>query len=206
VRTVGAVLVVHAGWYFATGTWHGYGDGALVYHLLGDARHAAAIAGGVVTCVAAFVGARDLFRTIVATMPARRFAGVAIAMVVAAAVNAGLAIGELSVRHDTMYGAIMTTERDRTIQRDYARWLAEAGAVDDVARERELRQLERDHRTFPFAWLLGACVAGSAVAGAWRSRAPLASSAVSGRAVAVAAGVAAASIAAVVVLDRVLGV
>src|SRR5579862_4912476 len=38
LRGIGAGLVVHAGWYLATGAWHGFGDGVLLYHLLGAAR------------------------------------------------------------------------------------------------------------------------------------------------------------------------
>jgi hypothetical protein len=208
-RTIGATLVVHAGWYFATGTWHGYGDGAMTYRVLGDARYPAAIAGGLVTCVAAFLGARWLFQTIVATIgPTRRVAGFAIAMVVAGSVNLALDLGELAVRRDAMYSATMAAERDRAIARDYARWLDDARrhgtAIDDAARERELHQLDRDNRTFPFAWLLAAAVAASVVAGAWRSRTPSAAPVLTGRSVAIAAVVAALSIAVVIALDAVV--
>jgi hypothetical protein len=208
-RTIGATLVVHAGWYFATGTWHGYGDGALIYRLLGDARYPAAIAGAAVTCVAAFAGARHLFATLVATIgPTRRVAGIAIAMVVAGSVNLALDLGELAIRHDATYVATMASERDRVIARDYARWLDDARrshtAIDDEARDRELHRLDRDNRTFPFAWLLGAAVAASVVAGAWRSRTPSAAPNLTGRMVAVAAVVAAGSIAVVIALDAVV--
>jgi len=174
-RTIGAALVVHAGWYFATGTWHGYGDGALIYQVLGDARYPAAIAAGLVTCGAAFVGARWLFATVVASIgPTRRVAGIAIAV----------------------------------IARDYAHWLDEArrtgATIDDAARERELHRLDRDNRTFPFAWLLAAAVALSAVAGAWRSRTPSARPDLTGRLVARAAVIAVASIALVIALDAVV--
>jgi len=208
VRTIGATLVVHGGWYFATGTWHGFGDGALIYRVLGDARYPVAIAGGLVACGAAFVGARWLFATVVATIPTRRVAGIAIAVVVAGSVNLALDLGELAIRQDSMYGATMAPERDRVIARDYAHWLDEArrsGAViDDAARERELHRLDRDNRAFPFAWLLAAAVALSVVAGAWRSRAPSAGPNLTGRLVARAAVIAVASIAVVIALDAVV--
>ena len=208
-RTIGAALVVHAGWYFATGTWHGYGDGALIYQVLGDARYPAAIAAGLVTCGAAFVGARWLFATVVASIgPTRRVAGIAIAVVVAGSVNLALDLGELAIRQDSMYGATMAPERDRVIARDYAHWLDEArrtgATIDDAARERELHRLDRDNRTFPFAWLLAAAVALSAVAGAWRSRTPSARPDLTGRLVARAAVIAVASIALVIALDAVV--
>src|SRR3954452_23500441 len=38
VRGCAAAIVLHAGWYLATGAFSGFGDGILLYHQLGDAR------------------------------------------------------------------------------------------------------------------------------------------------------------------------
>src|SRR5262249_45049742 len=136
----------HAGWYFSTGAWHGYGDGTLLYRELGDARIPVAIAGGVATCAVAFAVARGVVGAIVATLPSRRVAGALIAMTLAAALNIGLDLGQLAIRHDSTYGAIVAHERDRQIARDLAAWLASqrrAGvAVSDSARDDELKRLE----------------------------------------------------------------
>jgi hypothetical protein len=209
VRGVGATLVLHALWYFATGAWHGFGDGVLLYHVLGDARYAVAIAGGLAACAVAFALARGVVGAIVAAVPGRRVAGALIAMAIAAGVNIGLDVGELALRRDATYGAIMTHERDREIARDYARWLAQqrrAGIdVGAAARERQMQELEAAHRTFPFVWLLAGCVLASLLAGAWRTQ-PREPEFVTRRLVVTAGVVAAVSIIAVIALDAAFGV
>jgi hypothetical protein len=209
VRGVGATLVLHALWYFATGAWHGYGDGVLLYRELGDARIPVAIAAGVVACAVAFALARGVIGAIVAAVPGRRIAGAAIAMAIAAGVNIGLAVGELAIRPDATYGAIMTHERDREIARELARWLAEqkrAGVeVGDAARQQQMAQLESEHRTFPFRWLLAGCVLASLIAGALRTQ-PRAPEFVSRRLLVTAIAIAALSIVAVIVLDAAFAV
>ena len=89
---VGAALVVHAAWYFSTGTWHGYGDGVQLYHELGVARYPVAIAAGLVTCSAAYLGARGVFGALADTLPSSRAVGVCVACVLAAGVHVGLAV------------------------------------------------------------------------------------------------------------------
>lgn len=169
-RASGAAFVVHASWYLATGAWHGFGDGALLYEQLGDARAAVAIPAAIVTCLAAYAGARGVFGALAG---AARPAALVAAIVVAAAVNAGLAVGELRVRRDPTYAATMAPARDREVARELARWQAEQArrgtvvAADDAARERA--RLEREHQPFPFAWLLAGATLAAIVLGARRS-------------------------------------
>ena len=175
VRGVAAALVVHASWYLATGAWHGYGDGVLLYHVLGWVRYPVAIAAGAVTCLAAFVGARTTLAALAATLPARgRIAGTIVALVLAAGLDAGLAVGELYLRSDPTYGTIMQPEKERLVDRDLARWEAyerqHGREASPDERRVQQKRLEAEHRTFPFAWLLGVLAGLAGLAGARRSR------------------------------------
>jgi hypothetical protein len=177
IRGVGAALVIHAAWYFATGTWHGYGDGLPAYKALGDCRYPAAIAGGLIACGAAFVAARLVLGALAALVPGRRRAqlvGVVVAVGLATGAQAGLAIGEIMVRGDNTYGAIMRPERERLIAREYAAWQRDQKAHDivisDADREAELRKLAAKHREPPFMPILLGLLGVSVSLGAWRAR------------------------------------
>jgi hypothetical protein len=90
VRAVGATLVVHALFYLAAGSYHGFGDGMVLYRELGDARLPFAIAFGAAACVAAFAGARLVMRSLLATLPAHRVVGLAIAIALAGGLQVAL--------------------------------------------------------------------------------------------------------------------
>jgi hypothetical protein len=210
-RGVGAALVIHAAWYLATGTWHGFGDGVLLYRELGAARAPVAIGAGLVACGMAYLGARSVLGALAATIPGRRgarIAGLAAAAVIAGGLQLGLAVGEVQVRGDATYGAIMTRERDRVIARELAAWQREQAlrgiAVDDAERARRERELADRHRELPFAPLLGLATALAIGLGAWRAR-PGADAAVPGRVVAIAWAAAAGSVALVIAIDAWFG-
>ena len=174
VRAIGCALAVHGGWYLATGTWHGYGDGALLYHLLGGARYAVAILGGAVACVAAYAGARTVLGALAMTIDGSRRArmiGTIAALAIAGGFHAALLVGELAVRRDTVYAKTMQPERARVVEREIAAWDAQHAAAAPAERQAVVQQIERTHRTFPFAWLLGFAVATAILAGAVRARA-----------------------------------
>jgi hypothetical protein len=175
VRGIACALVVHATWYLATGTWHGYGDGALLYHLLGGWRRPFAIGAGLAGCAAAFAGAREVTGVLADAVPSRRVLGPIVAALLAAGVNVALAAGELHLRHDATYHETMQPEREREIEVALARWQAEQRArgvaPDDAARAREAAQVQRAHpRGVPFAWLLAVALAASALAGLLKRR------------------------------------
>jgi hypothetical protein len=209
LRGVGAAFVIHAAWYFATGTWHGYGDGAIAYRMLADWRYPAAIAGGLVACAMTFASARLVFGMFVAHVPGGRkvrIAGVAFAALVAAGLQIGLALGEVSVRGDSTYGAIMRPERERVVARELAAWQREQqrrGAVTDEARRAaEQRRLAARHpKEPPFAPVLAVALLAMAIAGAWRAREPI--GAITNRHVAIAGALAASSIVAVITIDAI---
>jgi hypothetical protein len=209
LRGVGAALVIHAAWYFATGTWHGYGDGAIAYRMFGDLRYPAAMAGGLVACAMTFACARLVFGSFLAHVPGGRkakIAGVALATVVAAGLQIGLALGEVSVRGDSTYGAIMRPERERVVARELAAWQREqqrkGAAIDAARRIAEQRRLAAKHPTEPpFAPVLAFALLAMVFAGAWRARAS--AGAITNRHVAIAAALAASSIVAVITIDAV---
>jgi hypothetical protein len=210
VRGIGAALVVHATWYLATGAFHGFGDGLVLYRALGDARVAVAIGAGVVTCAVAYLAARNVLGTLAATLPGRaraRVIGVIVAAVLAGGLHAGLAAGELWLRRDPTYTATMQHQRDRDIAAELARWQRERAArgvaIDERARQDQQRTLAAKHKTFPFVWLLAAATVGSVIAGAVRAR-KLADERIANRLLAITALVAAAAICAVIVLDLVI--
>ena len=201
-RGVGAGLVVHAGWYFSTGTWHGYGDFVRLHRELGDARMPLALVVGFASCVAAYAGARIALGSLYATIPGRRaarIAGVATACVIAGALQIGLMLGETALRHDETYGTIMRPERDRVIARELA-YQRRNPAMDEALRAARLRELEEQHRVFPLMPVLGVLVAAATILGARRARtAP--DGPVPARFVTIAAALAVGSVAIVIALD-----
>jgi hypothetical protein len=207
LRTLGAALGVHAMFYLATGTWHGYGDGRLIHALAGDARYPLAIAAGAVGCAAGWSGARHLFGSLVAAVPASgssrgaRLAGVLIAIAAAAAVNVALDLGELRVRRDAVYQVTMQPERERVVARELAEWQrAQPAEVPDAELAARARALAAQHRDFPFAWLLGVSLTAAIVAGAARARRGT-EHRLAPRLIAVACGAAVISTAAVIAID-----
>jgi hypothetical protein len=199
-RALGATMIVHAMFYLAAGTWHGYGDGRAIHEALGDGRYPVAIAAMLVGSLFGWLGARHLFGAILSVLPERRLAGALIAIGLAGTLNAALAIGEVRMRRDTTYSVIMQPERERIVAQELADWErlhAEADAAGRAARERELAA---QHKDFPFAWLCGAAMLAAVVIGAARSRQPD-DITLRGRAVAIAVGVAVISTAGVIALD-----
>jgi len=204
IRGIGAALVAHAWWYFATGTWHGYGDGLPSHRAFGDARYPVAIAAGLVTCVVAFGCARLVLGAFTAVLPGRHRIGVAIAMAVSAVVLAAPAVVEVRVRGDSRYGTIMKREGDRLAERELIAWQREmkrrGTTIDQTVRATEARRLAERHRQPPFMPVLAVLVAVAIALGAWRARvAP--GAAITRRVLVTAALVAAGSLTAVIALD-----
>ncbi|MBA3463865.1 MAG: hypothetical protein H0T46_28165 [Deltaproteobacteria bacterium] len=169
---IGAALVLHASWYLATGTWHGYGDGVQLHRDLGDAKWMVAIPVAAVTIAAGYLGARTVLSALAATLPGgarARVAGTVIALIVAGGVQAAAAVGEVMIRRDAAYGSVMKPERQRRIAGDLARWEAEQAQRGAAPTEQQRAQLQRElaarHRTFPLAIVLAILTAMAMVAG-----------------------------------------
>lgn len=205
IRGVGAALVVHATWYFATGAWHGYGDGQLLHQVLGTARYPVAIAAGAITCACAYVGALAIVGPLAGTLSRNRLAGLVVAAALAGGIHAGLAIAEIRIRGDVTYKEIMAPERERLVERDLERWAAyeraHGGEVSEVRRAEQQQKLEQVHRDFPFAWVLGGCVAIALLVGARRSFSHLATFAIDTRLLARAGLMATIAVASVIAID-----
>lgn len=177
VRGVGIALVVHATWYLATGAFHGFGDGLVLYRELGQARVAVAIAAGMLTCLASYAGARTIFGSLLGTLPGSpraRVAGFIVAALLGAGLHAALTIGELRIRRDAIYAKTMQPERERVIAKKLEAWQREQaarGVIPDAGAERaQKRKLQRSHRSFPFVIVLAIATVLSVIAGAWRSK------------------------------------
>jgi hypothetical protein len=208
VRGAGAAVAIHAAWYLAAGTWHGFGDGALLRRELGDARAPVAIAAGAIAVAMAYLGARAVLGVLAAMVPggrAARIGGTAAAVVLAGALQVGLAAGELRLRRDETYGRIMQRESDRAVQRELAAWQRrqrERGLeASEAERQLRARELEEQHRELPFAHVLAALTVIAIAAGARRARpGPGDAAPAGGRLIAIAGAVAIGSVALVIAL------
>ncbi|HEY1554945.1 MAG TPA: hypothetical protein VGF94_08940 [Kofleriaceae bacterium] len=204
VRAIAAGLAVHATWYLAAGTWYGFGDGLALYRVLGDARYPVAIAAALAGAAAGFAAAREAFAAIVRAAPGKRWI---IAVAVALAANGAAIGGELYVRHDAAYRAMMMSERDRTIGRELGHFRSGRPEASADELDAERRRLEGEHPApFPFAPVFGAITLAAIVLGCRASlRRPGEPQAVSGRLAARAAIIAAAGMALVVAIQLVFG-
>jgi hypothetical protein len=201
---IGAALIVHAFWYLATGTWHGYGDGVELHRALGDAKWLVAVPAAAIVCAAAYAGARGVLGALAATLPARRIAGTLVAVGIAGGLQLGAAVGEVRLRRDATYTQTMRPERERLIALELARWAElqrRHGRAPSAEERAQAEQALADaHHTFPFAWLLAALTLASVVAGAIRAR-PSVPAPVTRRLLVVASTIACASIMAVIAID-----
>ena len=199
-------LAIHAGWYLAAGTYHGFGDGWLLHRELGAARFGIVVPVAIATVVGTYLAARRLAGAVRALVPVveprRQLAAATVAIALGLGGHAALLGAELALREDRTYTATMRTAGQRAADRELAirvETAERAGRPLDVRAAR--RELERKHRQFPFAaTLIGAMVA-AAIAGIARSRPAPAPSPVPARAIAIAAIVALVSVALVVGLD-----
>lgn len=177
-RAIGAALVLHATWYLATGTWHGFGDGVKLHRELGDAKWLVAIPAALVTMAAGYAAARWVLGALAATIPGgrrRRIVGTVIALVVAGGLQLGAALGEVQLRRDTTYAQAMRREPDLMVARELAQWTEQqvrAGeAPTEQARAEMRRNLAQRHTQFPFAIVLAVLTVLAVGAGAVRTRA-----------------------------------
>lgn len=205
-------LALHAGWYLAAGTYHGFGDGVLLHRDLAPAARTAvlAVTGLALIAGAAIAGARvgGALRALApASTPRRQLAVAAAALGLGLAGHAALTLAELRLRPDITYGLTMRTSGERATDREVATVIArarDAGApldATEVARAR--RAISRRHRQAPLGAALVAAMALAAAVGAARSRPAAAPSPPTTRALVIAGAVAAGSIGLVVALAAV---
>lgn len=165
----GLLFIAHGLWYAATGTWHGFGDGARLHALLGEARYPVALLLGALLCATAAGAARRLARAFApsvapslapfsssAAAPStpRRLALVLLAAGLAGGLHAALTFGEVRLRQDHVYRLTMRTAEERTRDRELARWRqaqAERGHIVAPAEEQAKARALTPPAPFPFA-------------------------------------------------------
>jgi hypothetical protein len=202
-------LAIHAGWYLAAGTYHGFGDGWLLHRTLGDARVAVVAPAATVIVVAGYLAGRRIATALRALAPAatprRQLGAVAAALAIGLGAHAALTVAELGLRPDPAYQATMRTAGERAVGRELATEVARAEtagrplAPSEVAAVR--RALERRHRQLPVGAALIGAIAVAAAVGAARSTPARAPVAASPGAIALTAAVAAVATCLVVVID-----
>lgn len=171
----GAINLVHAGFYLTAGTHHGYGDGRILHAALGAARPVAVAVASLLLCAGAFLLARRLIAQVRRRLPGSRPASLAIiagAIAMAGATHAALAFGELALREDRTYAAIMQTESSRQVDQAVAAHARQAPEVDPAELARLRQRLAEQHRQFPLRALLVLGLALSLLLGAASSPQP----------------------------------
>ena len=178
---LGMVDLLHAGFYLAIGTHHGFGDGRIVHELLGDRRALLVVPRSVVVVAAGALLARRLAGEVGAWVrggTAARAGAVVAAALAAAAFHGALAFGERALREDDVYARIMKHESERQVARDMERFRREAAArgraptAAQIAAAREA--FEAQHRRFPLRVVLAVALGLACLTGLWRGmrRAP----------------------------------
>ena len=207
VRACGAAFVIHAAWYLSVGTYHGFGDGSLVRAVAGDTKRLViALPAGAVVLAMSYFGARQIMGVLAGSIVApRRWAGLVIAVLIAAGFQGALVVGEMSVRRDESYQVAMRPEREWRADYDLRKWEAEQKKrgvqIDTATRAARAAEFEAKHRELPYGWILGALTVAAIVAGTRRSR--IAEDVVfSPRFVLTASTMAVASVALVIAIDR----
>jgi hypothetical protein len=173
----GTILILHAGFYLAAGTWHGFGDGRVLNEALGSWRPLLVVPVAVAVVAAGFLLGRQLAREVVSWVGGgalARAGQIAAAALLAAAVHGGLMWGEHALTPDQTYARVMEHESVRLVARDLGRFEAQAtrmrGRAPSAAEIAAARaRFEAEHQVFPLAPVLAvllglACVAGLASA------------------------------------------
>lgn len=171
------ILLLHAGFYLAAGTHHGFGDGRAVHEALGAARWAVVLPAAIAVVAGGFFLAARLAREVVGWVdgrPLARAGQILAAAVLAAAFHGALTFGERALTADAQYARVMEHEDVRLVARDLARYAAEARQLRgrgptpaELAAARA--RLQQEHRPFPLAPLLAVALGLACAAGLWRA-------------------------------------
>lgn len=175
--TTATILLLHAGFYLAAGTHHGFGDGRAVQEALGAWRSLVVVPAALAVVAGAFFLAARLGREVTAWVAGGRLvrAGqIAAAAVLAAAAHGALTFGERALTSDSQYARIMEHEDVRLVARDLGRFAADARrARGRPPTEAELAaaraRLAEEHRPFPLAPVLAIALGLACLAGLWRA-------------------------------------
>lgn len=173
--SVATILLLHAGFYLAAGTHHGFGDGREVHEALGALRWMIVVPASIAVVAGGFLLARRLAREVVSWVEGRplvRAGQIAAAALLAAAAHGALTYGERVLARDETYARIMEHENVRLVSRDVGKFAAEmreargrAPTPAEIAAARA--RFEEQHREFPLAIVLGVMLGVACLGGLW---------------------------------------
>lgn len=172
-----AIVLVHAGYYLTAGTFHGFGDGQILYREMGDARLALVLPVTGFVLLAAHAMARHWVAHVASRLPAtgRPTLTIAAAVLLAAGGHAALSFGELAITPDPTYHNTMRHKSQRAIEHDLAVFIkaieqvrGQKPADREVSQRR--RELEETHDDFPFGRVFVALLIVAILTGTMRSR------------------------------------
>ena len=175
------ILLLHAGFYLAAGTHHGFGDGRAPHEALGAWRPLLVVPVALAVVAGGYLLAARLAREVTAWVdgrPLARAGQIAAAAVLAAAAHGALTFGERALTSDEQYARVMEHENVRLVARDLGRFAAQSRRQGRPPTEAELAaaraRLEAQHRPVPLAPILAVALGLACLAGLWRSvsRAP----------------------------------
>ncbi|HEU5060107.1 MAG TPA: hypothetical protein VFU21_26425 [Kofleriaceae bacterium] len=171
------ILLLHAGFYLAAGTHHGFGDGRTPHDALGAWRPLLVVPVSLAVVAGGFALAARLAREVVTWVsgrPLARAGQIAAAAILAAAAHGALTFGERALTRDEQYARVMEHENVRLVARDLGKFAADArrarGRAPTPAELAAARaRLEQEHRPFPLAPLLAVALGLACLAGLWRA-------------------------------------
>lgn len=156
VSIAASLSAIHIAVYIGLGTHYGYGDGAVLYHVLGSRR------GWLIAplCVGAVLGVflltQDLVARLGGTYPRRL---VVVATLVGAGIHGGLMLAERTLRSDPTYAEIMRHESERRAKQLVARLEAERRRRGQQPMEaKEIAVIEQRERPWPLRPWLFVCM------------------------------------------------
>lgn len=169
------VLLLHAGYYLAAGTHHGFGDGLAVHNALGAWRTLLVVPVSLAVIVGGFFLARALVREVASWVEGGAIARtlqILLAAMLAALGHLQLTLTERALTRDDTYARIMEHENVRLVARDMRRFATEARLVqgrpptpEEIAAARA--RFEAQRRPFPLAVVLAVALALSCLLGLW---------------------------------------
>lgn len=173
---VAGIVLVHVGFYLATGTHHGFGDGRVLHRILGPARAPAiALFGSFAVGAGLWLGValgRNAGESLGTRTRLGRVAAISAAALLATAAHAGLTLGERAVVADSTYAEIMRSESHRSARADVsfeaARRRAEGRPMSEDEAIRRMRDLESERRRFPLRPPLALLIAAAILVGLFR--------------------------------------
>jgi hypothetical protein len=171
----GAIDLLHAGFYVAAGTHHGFGDGRALAAVLGDSAWMLVVPLSLAVVAGGFVLSKFFVGIVSSWLPEvsrpRAVGTILLAAAMAVCVHGGLMLIELKVASDPTYADIMKHDAERKAERELEAMRAarREGGVPMSAAEIDSAagQLRDKHQPFPLLVVLAGALAISLAIGMW---------------------------------------